>query len=196
MANLWGIDDSIWKPFEDAYWNSQPPAVQSLRTITLGTARETAAKALALEGYIIDVPIMVWGQVAYIVMLERQQFGYTWVPSGLQPNLPTTPGNALPGLPPYDPNNPPPGSINVSINIADYPPYVTPAPAPPAPVLPLVGALIFDNIYAYGPGVWSTGPGPKVYTVVNGQMVTQDGATYKAVFVQTLMGSSLHFEKQ
>lgn len=195
--SLWGITDSVWEPFENAYWLSKMPSIQALRTMpTAGPSREQAAQALAVAGAIIDVPIMVWGWPALQTMIIRENSGYTWVPNGMQPNVPTVPNADLPGLPAYDPNNPPPGSIKVSTNLADYPPYVTPAPVPAQPVLPIVGQFLFGNLYTYGPGVWSSGPGPKTWTVVNGQMITQDGSTYKALFVETLTGMALYFEKQ
>ncbi len=195
--SLWGIEDSVWKPFEDAYWLSKPPEVRVLRDMPIaGSSREDLAKQLAVGGSIIDVPIMVWGWPALQAMIVRKESGYTWIPNGLQPNVPTVPGADLPGLPAYDPKNPPPGSIMVSTNIADYPPYQSPVTPPATPALPIVGPLLFGNIYAYGPGVWTAGPGPKTWNVVNGQMVPQDGSMYKAVFVPMLMGTALHFEKQ
>lgn len=103
---------------EDAYWAMQPPAVQALRTITDESARTTLAQQLAAQGYTIDVPIMVWQWDPLATMTIRQNSGYTWVPSGDQPNLPTCPNCDLPGLPAYDPNNPPPGSITVSTAFA------------------------------------------------------------------------------
>ncbi len=102
----------------DAYWASQPPAVQVLRNITDENQRLTTAQALAKQGYAIDVPIMVWHWDPLITMQIRQNSGYTWVPSGDMSPLPTTPGNSLPGLPAYDPNNPPPGAIMVSTAFA------------------------------------------------------------------------------
>ena len=103
---------------EDAYWATQPPAVQALRNISDESARGTLAKQLADEGYTIDVPIMVWKWDPLTTMTIRQNSGYTWVPSGDQSNLPTCPNCDLPGLPAYDPNNPPAGSILVSTAFA------------------------------------------------------------------------------
>jgi hypothetical protein len=52
-------------------------------------------------------------------MTLRQNDGYTWVPSAMQPNIPIGPGIAnVWNLPGYDPNNPPPGSIKVSTEFA------------------------------------------------------------------------------
>ena len=120
--------------FDTAYWNAQAPAVASLQTLAGEAQRETAAQALAQNGLIIDVPIMVWGWDPWKVMLLRQSFGYTWVPSMLQANLASAPRGMPPfGQSPYNPNDPPPGSIKVSTNIADYPPYTPPSPPPTPP---------------------------------------------------------------
>ena len=99
---------------DDAYWNAQPAAVQPLRTMANETQRAELAQQLASEGYKIDVPIMVWGWDAAKTTALRQSYGYTWVPSlGEQASIPVAPGLTFPGLPSYDPNNPPPGSILV-----------------------------------------------------------------------------------
>jgi len=101
---------------DDAYWASQPAAVQSLRNMP-GDQRFYAAQALAQQGYAIDVPIMVDGLDPLATMMQRQADGYTWVPSALQPNIPVGPGISWPG-PVYDPNNPPAGSILVTTQFA------------------------------------------------------------------------------
>lgn len=80
--------------------------------------RYAAAQQLANEGYTIDVPIMVWGWDPLATMIVRQNDGLTWVPSALQPNIPVAPGDTFPGLPSYDPNNPPAGSIQVTTAFA------------------------------------------------------------------------------
>ena len=119
--------------FYAAYWASQPPAVQSLQTIRNPQQRTMQAYTLAFSGYIIDVPIMVqsWGPLE--TMQIRQDAGMTWVPSGLQKPLGDVPGYTLPGIPPLNGQTPypsvapyPPGSITVSTNIADYPPWKPP----------------------------------------------------------------------
>jgi hypothetical protein len=100
--------------FDNAYWASQPAAVQALRTIPDAGQRATLATQLASQGYSIDMPIMVWGWDPSIVTSMRQAEGYTWVPSALQ-----NPVEMLPGLPSmgtmaaYNANNPPSGSIAV-----------------------------------------------------------------------------------
>jgi|HubBroStandDraft_5_1064220.scaffolds.fasta_scaffold17993_5 hypothetical protein len=99
--------------FDNAYWASQPAAVQALRNMPEGE-REGYADQLASEGYTIDVPIMVWGWGPSIVTSMRQADGYTWVPSALQSPVEVAPGlGPLGDLAAYNPNDPPPGSIAV-----------------------------------------------------------------------------------
>src|SRR5580692_4940003 len=95
---------------DEAYWAEQPPAVQALQNMPTDQ-REAAAEGLAAQGYSIDVPIMVWGWDPLTTMVERQNYGYTWVPSGDQPNLPLPPGVSVPGLANYNAADAPPGSI-------------------------------------------------------------------------------------
>ncbi|MGD0130999.1 MAG: hypothetical protein ABSE57_03090 [Bryobacteraceae bacterium] len=133
--------------FDLAYWASQPPEVQALRAITDADQRAAQAATLATNGFTIDVPIMVWGWDAYLVMTMREQFGYTWVPSALQPPVASAPGDTEPGVAAYNPLNPPPGSILVSTNIQNYPPYSA-AQTPPAPAAQdPVGVQSLGNIY-------------------------------------------------
>lgn len=111
------VDKSNMTP-TDAYWAEQPPAIQALRTMP-DDERFAAAQELAKQGYSIDVPIMVWGWDPLTTMTIRQNDGYTWVPSALQPNTTIGPGIVnVWNLPSYDPNHPPPGSIKVSTDFA------------------------------------------------------------------------------
>lgn len=98
---------------DDAYWAKQPAAVQQLREIQSEQQRYQLASQLASEGYSIDVPVMVWGWDAGLTTQLRETDGYTWVPSALQQPISEAPGIDLPGLTPYNPAKPPPGSILV-----------------------------------------------------------------------------------
>jgi hypothetical protein len=99
--------------FDNAYWASQPTAVQALRTMP-EEERDGYADQLASEGYAIDVPIMVWGWDPSIVTSMRQADGYTWVPSALQNPVEVAPGlGSLGTLAAYNPKDPPAGSIAV-----------------------------------------------------------------------------------
>lgn len=179
--------ETTQQQFDQAYWASQPPEVQALETITDETQRATQAAMLATNGFTIDVPIMVWGWDPYVVMSTRAQLGYTWVPSALQPPVTIAPGLAQPGVVPYDPSNPPPGSIKVSTNIADYPPFTSPsqsAPPAQAPADP-VGAQSVGNIYVSVPGD----------TYPDGATFTDSRGTFQKHIVVTPFGRNAYWEK-
>lgn len=177
---------------EDAYWAHQPPAVRVLR------ADSSSAMQLAQQGYKIDVVIMVWHQPATCTMGVRLLEGYTWVPNALQPNVPTTPGNDLPGIPPYDALHPPAGSILVSNDIKDYPAYVDPT-APPAPaVIPqanIVGTC-FPGAGAGGKTICAGGLGAGAVKLTDGEKVTQGGKDYIVRITAGFIGTTILFEQQ
>jgi hypothetical protein len=103
----------------DAYWAEQPPAVQALRDMPYGEAKDKAALSLANQGYSIDTQIMVWGWDPQMTMTVRANQGYSWVPSYGQANIPIGPGLSMPNEPTtYDPGRPPVGSIQVSTAFA------------------------------------------------------------------------------
>ena len=102
----------------DAYWAAQPPAVRQLREISDLTDRTALAQQLANQGYTIDTAIMVWGWDPLKTMQTRMAYGYTWAPSFNQGNV-STPGLALTGQIPYDPDHPPAGSILVNTDFAN-----------------------------------------------------------------------------
>jgi len=98
---------------DDAYWANQPAAVQQLRNIQDPSQRAALGAQLASEGYTIDTPIMVWGWDATLTTQLRESFGYTWVPSATQAPVTAAPGITGAGITPYNPDDPPPGSISV-----------------------------------------------------------------------------------
>jgi hypothetical protein len=102
----------------DAYWAMQPPEVQKLRDIPDEAGRTLAAQILANQGFVIDPWIMVYGYDPYRMMRMREMSGFTWVPSWNQPNIASLPGCALSGMTPYDPSNPPAGSVRVTTEFA------------------------------------------------------------------------------
>ena len=83
--------DSVQTAFDKVYWASEPPELQALPAIDDMSQRTLRAAALAAKGFIVDVPIMVWGWDPYLVMTMRANYGYTWVPSALQPNIAVAP---------------------------------------------------------------------------------------------------------
>ena len=139
--------------FDQVYWASQPPEVRALPSIEDQNSRATRAADLATKGFVIDVPIMVWSWDPYLVMKLRSDFGYTWVPAALQTPVTIAPGLSSPGTVPYDAAHPPSGSIRVSINAADYPPFDPPAVAPsPAATNDPVGPQSLGVLYNSVPG--------------------------------------------
>jgi hypothetical protein len=173
--------------FDAAYWASQPPEIQALQSIADPEQRADQAAELATNGFTIDVPIMVWGWDPYLVMTLRAQSGYTWVPSALQPPVSIAPGLTQPGVVSYNPLDPPPGSILVSTNIADYPPF-TPPPQP-TPQTPSgsdpVGLQSVGEIYLSVPGE----------TYPNGATFTDSRGTFQKHVVVTPFGRSSYWEK-
>ena len=172
--------------FDTAYQASLAPQVAALAQISDLAARSNAAATLAAQGFVVDVPINVWGWDPYLVMTMRANYGYTWVPSALQPNVSIAPGVSQPGTVPYDPANPPAGSIKVSTNPADYPPYNPPAPAP-TPVVSSdpVGPLSVGSIYLTVPGDMS----------MIGTEYTDARGTFVKLGAQTPFGISAYWRK-
>lgn len=136
--------------FNEMYWAAQPPEVRALRDMPVGTekqiqARQDAADKLAQQGFVIDNDIHGYDRDPFMQMIEKRDHGYTWYPARLQtpnydlpPGVVGLPGNVISGGTmwpnrPYDPNKPMPGSIKVSLDPADYPPFDK-APAPPPPI--------------------------------------------------------------
>lgn len=164
---------SVQSALDAAYWASQPPPVAALQSMQVDIesptpgGRTQTAMALAKQGYIIDVDIMIYGWDAYLMMSDREEYGFAWVESALQQPPTIAPGVSQPGAVPYNPNNPPAGSIKVSTNIADYTPFVKPTPAPT--VTELVGAQILPGVNQYYPAIGDTSPVGKEFTDARGK---------------------------
>lgn len=164
------MSDNLQEIFDAAYYASLDPAVAGLLSIQDFSARETDAATLAAQGKVVDVPINVWGWDPYLVMKNRQAYGFTWVPSALQPNIAIAPGVSQPGTVPYDPNNPPAGSIRVSTNPADFPPFNPPPVVPlPTPNSDPVGIQSLGTLYLSTPG--ETFPDGAKFTDARGTFV-------------------------
>jgi hypothetical protein len=144
--------DTVQTAFVKAYWASQPLELQALPHIDDVNQRTQRAAALATQGFVVDVPIMVWGWDPYLVMTLRSEFGYTWVPSALQPNVATPAGATKPGAVSYDPAHPPAGSIKVSTSATDFPPVQPPAAIPQPSSGNPVGLQSIGNFYVSLPG--------------------------------------------
>jgi hypothetical protein len=180
--------DTTSLDFDKVYWLSQPPEVRALEVNTTPDQdiRMNRGVELAVKGFKIDVPIMLWGWDPYKVMKLRMDFGYTWVPNALQPRVGAAPGLTGPGIIPYDPFNPPGGSIKVSLNLADYPPVDPPIPLPPSPALDgPVGVQSVGNLYYSVPGE----------TFMDGQKFSDPRGTFLKHVTITPFGRSPYWEK-
>lgn len=175
-ATIWGVDAATLTAFDNAYWASQPTAVQALKSRTNVDAYAIIGNALALvrQGYLIDQEIMAYGSDPYCQMLARKNFGYAWWVNATQ----SVPGNATNGY--ADPGVKPPGALLVSINPADFPAFVDPskAPAPPASVVgnDLGFTISGSEVFAAGvvPGI-AISQQPKF---ADGQRVTVASGSY------------------
>ena len=179
--------------FDDIYWAHQPPEVEALRTMTDSGLLYSRALQLAVEGFTIDLPIMLWRWDPLLVMQMRQSYGYTWVPSLLMAPIQMAPGVNVPGAMPYDPNDPPPGAIKVSTYPADYPPFSPPQPPPPPPGPPVqpedvIGAPIVgmaNMFYAVGAAInWA-----------DGTVATDTRGTFRLHRARRPMGDAVWFEQ-
>lgn len=175
----------IASEFYNVYAASLEPAV---RAAYLSTAKDGERlemfKGLAADGYIVDIPIMVWNLDPFVTMLSRFLGGYTWVPNALQPPVLVAPGLDFPGLPSYDPN-PPKDSILV-YDPRDKANWPKPFDPPVVNNAPASDKLVGE----YHGGVYlSTLPGQKI---ANGEVITQDGVQYRKIVTVGLMGA-MHF---
>jgi hypothetical protein len=182
------LSPSIQQLFNTAYWLSQPLPVQALASITNPAAVLGLAKQLALQGYIIDYPIMVMGDMPYFVMSYRFAIGLKWDASLLQSPITTGPGGQLMfGSIPYNPAAPPAGAIivppmneltapgvDVAQLLAQWYPSSIPAPPPPPP--PPAGYVLGPLVANSNPAIyvisWYTGNPPAV-----GQEITAVSAS-------------------
>lgn len=123
-----------------------------------------------LSGLPIDFMIMMNGWDALTTMSVRINDGYDYVPAYGQPNINVAPGLSMPGVPSNYQVVPPAGSIKVSINPVDYPPFNPPSiPVPTAPITvgPFeLSGIGSDGLFHYYFGV-NGGDTSRVGTVVN-----------------------------
>lgn len=149
---------------DDDYWNAQSAAVRVLRT----NPDPVLARKLAAQGNkILPGLSSGGGQDAMLLICNWLQQGWSWVPVLFQelPQLP--PGVVDPGYIPYDPKNPPPGSLvldYVEIATSGKGKYLAcqkefwalpkpPAPVPnPHPLISAVGGFECMSDQITGPG--------------------------------------------
>lgn len=167
---------------QQIYINSFPPEIAALMALPTGQERYQQAGVLVQRGFngldgapAIDEAIMVDQEMtAEDVMTVRKNNGFTWVPSWGQQSLPSMPGDAFPGLTPYDPANPPPGSILVTDDPDKFPHYGPMPPAPPAPKNQIGEKFtLSDGRVVVLPTIY-------VGDVYEGEELTQNGMVYVA----------------
>lgn len=177
--------------FNAAYWASQDPRIvaafkeQSASDLNAPTAEQELSdrlergKLLASEGLLIDKRIMVEMADPYWTMFMRRSYGMTWEPSLFGAPVQII-GPANPGYIQYDPAHPPAGSIKVSLDLADYPPFpklhAAPKPAGPSD---LVGKLISGKEGMVGStyeALW-----PASDTMKNGESYSDGNHSFKFV---------------
>jgi hypothetical protein len=158
---VFGFNAATVAAFDKAYWASQPPSVQALETMDATLqSRSLLAYQLAGQGVFIDVPIMVWGWDPYMTMYQRVIDGYTTYPDALMAQTKL-----------------------VSLNLADYPPYV---PTNSTGVV-LVGAQIGQSPYFF----LTTAAAQMNPPLPTGYSTEQDGHTYVLQYIQQQAGSSV-----
>lgn len=171
--------------FDSAYRLHQPPDLRTLIDIGEYDARVQRASVLAVQGFAVDVPIMVYGWDPYLVMKLRSEAGYTWVPTALQPAVTIAPGLGAPGAQAYDAKNPPKGSIKVSLDVADYPPYDPPPSDVNVPVSDPVGPQALGTMYLSTVGD----------AYADGSRITENRGTFVKHVVVTPFGKTNYWEK-
>lgn len=165
---LLDFDPVARSTFNAAYWASYPPIITSTfdpnSKVDFETLK-TKAIAFTQQGYKIDVFVMLMKQDPYITMRERAD----WLGFASVPALGEAPVTLTPGL--GGPSNA--GSIKVSYDVADYPPF----PVPVAPVVAgrsPVGSLLTGKTHLANM--------PESSTYHNGDRATFAGVTFTFSF--------------
>lgn len=175
----------------DIYWKHQPKEIRALQK--LGMEAVDRWKTLALAGFQIDTQCMIYGWDPALVMAMRMSYGYVWYPSLLNASVVNPPGfkQADPNFPTYDPTNPPPGAIIVSIDARDYPEAPDLIAADEAAALAAgqrIGPFLFTDvqgfdIYANAPATSGVSPASVV--------TLSDGRTFDLIYTPGPFGFSI-----
>jgi len=165
--------------YDNGYEAALPVQLKALMALPTVAQRAAQAVTLANQGFIIWGEVMVFGWDPFVAAQLRSSQGYTWVPSFLQPPLESVPGvPPLAGFQPYDPNNPPAGSVLIYWPNPPAPVIVVPPPSSnPTFTLGPSMAPDFPNDYEMN------GDGPSIPV---GQVVTIGSVSY----VKQLLGHS------
>lgn len=131
--------------FNDTYWAAQHPDVRALRDMTtpeLKAIRENKAAELAARGFKIHRGIMAIGWDAFSTMSLATTYSLRWMPSLFQQSP-----DYIPFM--QDAAAMPDEAIPVSLDPADYPPFIDPPPPPPADEgLAQPGDQVAENYWA------------------------------------------------
>lgn len=180
---IFGIDAATVETFDRAYILSRDPEVQKLHSGEVGLTNPDGSPQVPLhpaERYALALELapthdVYWqidalGSDPYFSMMQLQMGGFTEIYSYLR-------------------NTP----MKVSTNPADFPPYPTePVEVPPTSTA-LVGALAYDNVYYATQTAINQA---KAGTLINGQLIRQDGAIFRFQVSQGMMGASYTWLKQ
>ncbi len=113
FAALYVFPDDLGNIVNAAYWASQPASLQKCNPSV--TPDQAKRFAIAMQsGAPFDYLIHVIGWDPWKTTHLRYGYGYTWVPSQIDPPVPVVPGAHEPGLPDYDPDSPATGAIDVA----------------------------------------------------------------------------------
>ncbi len=166
-GGLLDFDLATQHAFNSAYWMSFPPIIRSTfdpASEEAYEARKAKAVAFSQQGYKIDTFIMLMKQDPYVTMRLLQQMGFKSVPAlGEEPvTLPPSLGGPSSA-----------GSIKISLDLADYPPYPVPVVPPTAARSPLGPLLTGSQFIALM---------PESHTYANGESATFEGKRYTFSF--------------
>lgn len=114
--------------YNQTWLAAQPKVVRAL----LLNPNPMVGAELTKQGYRVDGLVFFQGQSPYRRNKINLGFGYVWVPSYGQPTIESAPGEMNDGQLLYDPDNPPRGSILLTLDMDLLPTlFLAPVPAKP-----------------------------------------------------------------
>ena len=144
-GGLLDFDDATRQAYNKAYWASFSPIIGQTFDRTQNpnaSTKDLTDKAIQLagRGYKIDVFIMIGGMDPYVAMRERKD----WYGIASETALGETPPDNLSPSLGGSINR---GSIKVSYDIADFPPFPVAPVKPPVPGRSPVGPLLSGKVH-------------------------------------------------
>jgi hypothetical protein len=186
-GTVFGIDAPTVFTFDRAYILSLDPAVQALHVGEVGqiqvnedgsqrptvaldpVARMSLAMNLAKQGYFIDAWIDAYGADPFLTNQARLAKGTLSIQSAV--------GSA---------------TRIVSINPADYPPFVPPAPSPAPISRDVVGPVEFGTLYSVTPAGMALFHSGRL---LSGQSLLENGHSYTFTVVPLAVGFGYFWEQ-